>query len=153
MAEPIDYSEDDYRVQNILEKLLQVRRLVGRALVRWPSDKSELRKFCERESVEMVRFLLRSAYRRGNVVIVGRGGQATLKGMPGTRHVRVVAPLAERIRRTHHTLNVTRAEAVQMINERDRAASECLRRFYGIAWDDPLRYAERLSSQGGCTIS
>ena len=153
MAEPIDYSEYEYQVQDILEKLLQVRRLVRRALVRWPSGKSELREFCERESVEVVRFLLRSAYRRGNVVIVGRGGQATLKGMPGTLHVRVVAPPAERIRRTHHTLNVTRAEAVQIINEHDRAAAECLRRFYGIAWDDPLRYAERLSSHGGCTIS
>ena len=100
VAEPIDFSEDDYRVQNILEKLLQVRRLVGRALVRWPSGESELREFHEHESVEVVRFLLRSAYRRGNVVIVGRGGQATLKGMPGTQHatatftvIRVLLPV------------------------------------------------------------
>jgi cytidylate kinase len=140
MAEPIDFTEHDYRVQNILEKLLQVRRLVGHALVRWPSGKSELREFYERESVDLVRFLLRSAYRRGNVVVVGRGGQAILKDMPGVLHLRMVAPFAERIRRTQHTLNITRAEAVQVVTERDRAAAEYLQRFHGIAWDDPLLY-------------
>jgi cytidylate kinase len=140
VSEPIDYTEHDYRVQNIVEKLLQVRRLVGHALVRWPSGKSELREFYERECVELVRFLVRAAYRRGNVVVVGRGGQAILKDMPGVLHVRVVAPLVERIRRTHHTLNITRVDAVRLIDQRDRAASEYLLRFHGIAWDDPLLY-------------
>jgi cytidylate kinase len=140
LAEPIDFAEHDYRVMNILEKLLPMRRLVGHALVRWPSGKSELREFYEHESVELVRFLVRTAARRGNVVIVGRGGQAILKDEPDALHVRIVAPLVERIRRTQHTLGVTRAEATRLINERDRAAAEYLLRFHGIAWDDPLLY-------------
>ncbi len=60
--------------------------------------------------------------------------------MPGVLHVRVVAPLVERIRRTHHTLNITRVDAVRLIDQRDRAAAEYLKRFHGIAWDDPLLY-------------
>lgn len=140
LAEPIDFGEHDYRVMNILEKLLPTRRLVGHALVRWPSGKSELREFYEHESVDLVRFLVRTAARRGNVVIVGRGGQAILKDEPNALHVRIVAPLEERTRRTQHTLGVTHAEANRLINERDRAAAEYLLRFHGIAWDDPLLY-------------
>ncbi|MGQ9786692.1 MAG: cytidylate kinase-like family protein [Anaerolineae bacterium] len=140
VAEPIDYTEYDYRVQNVLERILQVRRLVGHTLVQWPSGRSEIREFYEHESIELVRFLIRAAYRRGNVVIVGRGGQAILRDMPGVLHVRIVAPLVERVRRTHHTLNITRAAAVTLVNERDRAAAEYLKRFHGIAWDDPTLY-------------
>jgi cytidylate kinase len=140
LAEPIDYTEHDYRVQSVLEKLLPMRRLVGHALVRWPSGRSELREFYEHESVELVRFLMRAAARRGNIIIVGRGGQAILKDTPDAMHIRVVAPLVERIRRTQHTLGILRADAVRLINERDRAAAEYLRRFHGIAWDDPLLY-------------
>jgi CMP/dCMP kinase len=146
VAEPIDFTERDYRVLNVLEKLLPMRRLVGHALVRWPSGKSELHEFYEHESVELVHTLVRAAARRGNAVIVGRGGQAILKDTPGVLHVRVVAPLVERIRRTQHTLGIMRPDAVRLINERDRAAAEYLLRFHGIAWDDPLLYHLVLNS-------
>src|SRR5579884_1415156 len=46
---------------------------------------------------EAVQRLIHEAIERGNVVIVGRGGQAMLQERPDVLHVRVVAPLAQRI--------------------------------------------------------
>ena len=60
----------------------------------WQSLSNQKKKFI---------FLLRAAVyyfaRSGNVVILGRGGQALLKDIPGTLHVRIFAPFESRMRR------------------------------------------------------
>ena len=43
--------------------------------------------------------IIRAGYARGNVVIVGRGGMAALQDKPDVLHVRILAPLALRVRR------------------------------------------------------
>ncbi|UCH19256.1 MAG: cytidylate kinase family protein, partial [Burkholderiales bacterium] len=43
----------------------------------------------DEQSVAMVRQTILAAYRQGNLVIVGRGGQAILRGKPRVLHVRI----------------------------------------------------------------
>jgi len=76
----------------------------------------------------------------GDVVIVGRGGQAILRGLPNVLHVRVIAPAdlrAERIALRHH---IPLEGAQAQVEARDRYRRNYLKRFYHINWDDPELY-------------
>ncbi len=76
----------------------------------------------------------------GNVIIVGRAGQAILRGHPGVLHVRLIAPLelrAQRLSERHHiSLHAARAQAAAS----DRLRRTYLQHFYHIDWNDPLLY-------------
>ncbi|RKY04033.1 hypothetical protein DRP77_04950, partial [Candidatus Poribacteria bacterium] len=66
----------------------------------YPSEPVPSMSFLNRE--DLLKFLkatILDLYERGNVVIVGRGGQAILRGKPGVIHVRIVAPFEARVRR------------------------------------------------------
>ncbi|NTU63534.1 MAG: cytidylate kinase-like family protein [Chloroflexi bacterium] len=78
--------------------------------------------------------------KRGNVVIVGRGGQAVLRNEPGVLHVRIEAPLDTRIHRVQLREGLTFEAAREVVAERDRAAADYLKRFYGVDWSDSLLY-------------
>jgi cytidylate kinase len=96
--------------------------------------------------VQMIQNIVRGAYERGNVVIVGRGGQAILRDMPGVLHVRVEAPRDIRTKRVQYremvglALKFQHLEAEKVVDEHDRAAGAYLRRFYDIDWSDPMHY-------------
>ena len=53
----------------------------------------------ERAYLEAIRDLIEELARGGNVLIVGRGGQAVLRGWPETLHLRIIAPLEVRVER------------------------------------------------------
>jgi cytidylate kinase len=74
------------------------------------------------------------------MVIVGRAGQAILRGLPGVLHVRVIAPLEDRIRRLREQGISGISEIKLTIAERDRASAAYLKRFFGVSWDDPALY-------------
>ena len=52
----------------------------------------------EHMAVWLVRAAIETVYAQGNVVIVGRGGQAILHDKPGVFHVRIEAPLEFRVK-------------------------------------------------------
>ena len=60
----------------------------------WANQLIEGRKF-----FHALQIVIYEAARKGNIVIVGRGGQVLLKGLPGVLHVRIIAPLQDRIQR------------------------------------------------------
>jgi cytidylate kinase len=76
----------------------------------------------------------------GDVVIVGRGGQMALRGRPDVLHVRVVAPLAERIARLGQEKNIPAEAARACLEASQKARSRYLRRCYGVNVDDPGLY-------------
>jgi cytidylate kinase len=88
----------------------------------------------------MVKGTIRGAYKRGNVVIVGRGGQAILQERPDVLHVRIEAPLHDRVRRVQELEDLSPDDARDRIVTRDRAAAAYLKRFYAIDWSDPVLY-------------
>jgi hypothetical protein len=144
-SEIVDFSEDNYKVRSFLERLLARSSLREASRLSWDEDPTGTRAresalLNEAQGITLVQGAIRAAYRRGNVVIVGRGGQAILKGMPGVLHVRVHAPLETRFAHIATQKNIHLFGLRKEIVEHDQAAADYLKRFYGIAWDDPLLY-------------
>jgi cytidylate kinase len=78
--------------------------------------------------------------RQGNVVILGRGGQVLLRGLPGTLSVRIIAPLEYRIKRVQDKFQLQRKEAEQAVRNSDRDRSGFHRFFFNVSWSDAWLY-------------
>jgi len=134
-----DLSEDAYRVEGLVDRILRRKRpvaasfvLEGNVLVGKALD--------EEESLSVIQTVISSLARRGKTVIVGRGGQAILKDKVDVFHVRVVAPTAFRVERIRKSQGLSQEAALKLIEDNDKATAEYLRRFYKIDWEDPLVY-------------
>ena len=57
---------------------------------------------------------------RRNVVIVGRGGQAILRDIPGALHVRIIAPYETRVKRLMEQRSFKENDAQRIIRQRDK---------------------------------
>ncbi len=90
--------------------------------------------------VRMVGFVIRGLAHEGNVLILGRGGQALLRNHPGALHVQTVAPLARRLKVVRSRYGVSEREALQRVRASDRARSDYLRRYHDVDWLDPTLY-------------
>ncbi len=95
-------------------------------------DESERRPLVER--------IIRLACEQDDIVIVGQGGQALLRGLPNVLHVRIEAPLGVRIRRVQEQEQLSEPAARARVADRDRAAADYVRRFYKVDWANPFLY-------------
>ncbi len=143
--EVVDFSEDSYEVQDFISKLFRsgprtVKHVIVREETHGLIDPLSARVLSEVQCVSLVRYTVLMAYETGNIVIVGRGGQAILKDKPGALHVRVVAPLEVRIQRLRDQGMIGIADIKARINQQDRATAEYLDRFFGVKCDDPAHY-------------
>jgi len=101
----------------------------------------EIGELDSRKFVTTLRNLVQIAYEQGDVVILGRGGQAILRDQPGVLHIRIEAPFDERVRRVSEQQRFTNPEAARSFVEgRDRAGADYLRTYYNVDWDDPTIY-------------
>ena len=146
VQEVVDFPEDDHKVRGFLDRLFTggPREAGTRARV-WTESTTGVR---AAESVDVdaamritvMQGIIKGACRRGNFVIVGRGGQAVLKDTPGVLHVRVTAPLEQRIQRLREQQPLGREEAKALVTKMDAAAVDYLRRFYQLDVSDPELY-------------
>jgi len=154
-SEIVDFSEDSHVARNFFERLFGGPRTVSRSRV-WVEAPSGTRKtrdirLDDQSSVAITQASVQAAFRRGNVVIVGRGGQAILHGRKDVLHVRIVAPLEMRISRLVDAQVNTYDNAVQMVKQHDRASQDYLKHYYDIDWDDPLLY-HLIINTGQCSV-
>jgi cytidylate kinase len=77
---------------------------------------------------------------RGDVLLVGRGGSRFLRDEPRAFHARVVAPMAERVRRVMEHRWLREAAAVQLISQSDEQRRRFFAEAFGADWADPLEY-------------
>ncbi len=77
---------------------------------------------------------------RDNVLIVGRGAQIILKDIPGTLHVRIIAPYADRVRRVMEQLGCEEKNARRMIHRNDRDSSGYISTYFDADLDDTYLY-------------
>ncbi len=136
------YYEEKSRQERLWELLFGSRRMsighASRPVLTWGGLEARLD---EDWFVELVNNTIREAYRQGNIVIVGRGGQAVLQNEPGVLHVRIQAPLGTRLWRLQAYEGLNNVDEAQRLIERfDRASAEYLQRFHRIRWDDPALY-------------
>jgi cytidylate kinase len=78
--------------------------------------------------------------RKGNVVIVGRGGQVLLKELQGALHVRIIAPLDVRMKRILALAGGDEKRANRILNHSDRDSSGFLRSFFDVDWEQQSLY-------------
>ena len=96
------------------------------------------------------RLAVETAYREGNMVIIGRGGQVILQDRPGVLHVRIEAPLETRILRVRNEPELVgrsygrsheeRRTAQDLIEATDLIKADYLQRFYHVDWSNPELY-------------
>jgi CMP/dCMP kinase len=168
--ELVDYSEDNYTVQNFMDRLL---RPGPRTIARIPIEREEalattsdvithrprrhypfqsaptepeepsplsVKELDEVYCVSLIRSTIHAAHIAGKVVIVGRGAQAILREAPDVLHVRVEAPTDVRTQRIMEEARVEEDEARRFIMRKDRATAEYLGRFFDIDWENPALY-------------
>jgi len=74
--------------------------------------------------------------RHGNVVILGRGSFAALRGCADVLNVRVQAPFDARVKWFMEKENITRGEAEALVRERDELRAAFVRSWYGVRVDE-----------------
>ncbi|MFO7917656.1 MAG: cytidylate kinase-like family protein [Anaerolineae bacterium] len=140
-SEIVDYSIDEYEARNFFERLFSRRREVSEVTT-WVGQGGAraTRVLDEAGAIDLIEATMNAAYKRGNMLIIGRGGQAILENKPDVLHVRVVAPLEYRVEQLQAERDMTAPQARRFARERDKAAAEYLHEFHFIDWDDPTLY-------------
>ncbi len=72
--------------------------------------------------------------RAGDCVILGRGGQVVLDGIPGTLHVRVTAPHNLRVDRIMRRFECDEEQATSVLKQSDQDRAGFHRFFFGTRW-------------------
>ena len=135
----VDFSEDTYKVKGLVDKILLRKNPI--AISYALKNNVQIRKVLDEEAcLSAIQMVINSLASRGQTVIVGRGGQAILKDKVGVLHVRIVAPIAVRIKRIMKNTGLSKEDALRLIEDNDKAQAEYLRRFYNINWEDPAIY-------------
>jgi peroxiredoxin/cytidylate kinase len=134
-----DFSEDHYKVKSIVDKILLRKKTVAASLA--SKDNALVSKTLDEEAcLSVIQTVINSLASRGKMVIVGRGGQAILKHKIDVLHVRIVAPVAARVKRVMKDRGLSKEVALKLIEATDKAEIEYLQRFYGIDLSDPAVY-------------
>ncbi len=76
----------------------------------------------------------------GSGIILGRGGQLILKGLPATLHIRFVAPLDHRVSRVSSIYNCDTSHAVKIIRQSDSDRAGFHKYFFYSDWDAVEHY-------------
>ena len=143
-SEIVDFTEDNYNVQSFLARLLGGRG--SRIIAQAGSEATETTQLDEEQAIHMVRGTIEAAHKQGDVVIVGRGGQAILQDKPDVLHVRIEAPRDTRITRVRYhdfsglATDFQQRYAEERVAGRDRAAAAYLKRIYDLDWADAGLY-------------
>jgi len=90
--------------------------------------------------VRIVGMVILNIAKEGDVLIIGRASQVLLRDNPEALHIRIVAPLSDRVEKFMGLEKLTQREARQRLLASDRARAEYLRRYYGVNWSDPQLY-------------
>ena len=82
----------------------------------------------------------------GRTILVGRGANVITARLPNVFHVRLVAPLATRIRHTAKYYQLGEIEAARFVREQDQARRRYVRRYFNCEIDDPTLYDVTLNT-------
>lgn len=148
----VDFTEDDYKVTSFWERLFRYGGLADPAGSHMLVTNDTIDAFTPaqmdtEETVNLVNKMIQMAYERGNVVIVGRGGQVVLGDKRDVFHVRVQAPMAMRIQRLEAYEDIKREDAEEIANQRDHAGAKYMERFFNVELTNPELYHLVINSE------
>jgi cytidylate kinase len=76
----------------------------------------------------------------GNVILIGRGAHLVTARLPSVLHVRLVAPLEQRVAHMQELRKLTRKAALALVRREDRGRSRYSKKYFGADINDPLLY-------------
>jgi len=82
----------------------------------------------------------------GNVILIGRGSSLITAKLKPAVHIRLVAPLEERLGRLAQFHQLTLNEAAQFAKKADQGRRRYIKRYFGGVIDDPLNYTATLNT-------
>ena len=94
----------------------------------------------DRAVLETTSHIIRSVAQRGDVVVLGRGGQMILRDMPGVTHVQLVAEHALAIERVSSWEAIDAEAAARRIAEFNKGRAEFHRKFWQVDVWSPVLY-------------
>ena len=89
---------------------------------------------------DATRAVILEAAERPPLIVVGHGGASLFAARPGTLHLRLVAPVEDRVRRVAGRTSWETAAAAEQARIMDRDRARYVARYYQTDWRDPLRY-------------
>lgn len=92
------------------------------------------------QAVEAMRVIMRETARKGNAVILGRGGHVELKDVKDVYRIRIIADFETRVARIMGDSGIDRAEAVQRLRKSDRERAEYVKHFFLADGSQPELY-------------
>lgn len=130
-----------------LGSVLKEASQAGQRWVRFGTEYGEARpNFWERYDwsfmgfLALVQSILLDHARKDNVIIMARGSNYLLSGIPHALRVRVAAPLEKRIGRVMMSEGVDRETASMLVKQADYEIGSLIQQGYGKKWDDPAAY-------------
>lgn len=105
----------------------------------WLIDRKKFFRYIQRVIIDFAQ--------KNNVVILGRGGQIILQGVPGVLKVRIIAPLDVRIRRIKEQDGVDEMQAVRRLKRNDQDSGGFIRSFFNVNWEDSSLYDLVINTQ------
>ncbi len=81
--------------------------------------------------------VINAGYKKGNVLIIGRGGMAALQDKPDVLHVRITAPMAVRLQRMCDREHCSKDDAAAKLKERDASDVQWIKRYFDLESHDP----------------
>jgi cytidylate kinase len=149
--EVVDCSEEHFKVNNFLERLLfpgphRFAQFSIRSTDVEATEPMALIQLDDARCANLVHQAIHTAYKQGDVVIVGRGGQVTLRDRPDVLHIRVEAPIQYRILRIQKMEGVGPDEARSLAKRHDQVSAQYLRTLFNIKWDDLALYHMAINS-------
>ncbi|HEU5229565.1 MAG TPA: cytidylate kinase-like family protein [Ktedonobacteraceae bacterium] len=94
----------------------------------------------EQAYLQLTQRVILEAASQGNAVIVGRGSQFLLHGVPRTLHISIFSPLPQRVENIMQRLRLDHAQAARLVEQRDYEHQSYLRRHYGSDGHQPDLY-------------
>ena len=135
-----DFTEDDYKIRSFWDRLFGGAGGSSMALGGEAPATITTQQMDQEGAVRLVNKAIELVYEKGNVIIVGRGGQAVLKDKRDVIHVRVQAPMDVRTSRLQTYEGVNPDDVLRIAQERDRAAEQYMKRFFNVDLEDPYLY-------------
>ena len=122
-----DITEDDYEFRSYIEPTFGNRELFCLLEAR-PSgsimQEIKSQPVTDQACMALEGTIMKELASRGNVVIVGRSGQALLMDHLGTLHVKIIAPHNYRMTKLMRDQGISQGEAYRIVWDRDRATEQ-----------------------------
>ena len=134
---PEEVAQRDERAPGFVERLI---RALSRVPELFPKPAEKVPEPEEASLVRLTESVVAELAAQGRVVLVGRAGPAVLRGKYDALHIKIVAPLSDRLRTAAERLGLSLQDAEKTLQETDANRARYLKQHYGRDWNDSTNY-------------